>query len=348
MNFLEYADYVDESGKIALINDDALKALARLPEASIDMVVTSPPYWTAVEYEDNSSLPSQSYEEYIDWLGSIWNACFRVLRPNGKMIINTPVMPIPKKIIPQTPRHLKNIASDIDTWLMGNSEFWRYGLFVWQKQTSKMMFGSYPHPPNIFENNTVEFMNVYVKPGTAKKVSAETKKANRLLQYEWIDLCQQVWFMYPADVKRNLSHPAPFPNKLPARFMKMYTFGEASDHEGDIVLDPFNGAGTMTCAAKMLKRRAIGIELAGNYHRMAKERVDHTLWGQEFNWLVGRPDYMTSKELDQYRAEKSEIKEISNEDLDKTRVERKHKQTTYGRGAGKGSAEVQEDLFSKE
>lgn len=348
MNFSEFAHYVDDTGKIALINNDSLDAIGLLPEASIDMVVTSPPYWTAVEYDENDSLPGQSYREYIDWLGAIWNACFRVLRPNGKMIVNTPVMPIPKKVIPQTPRHLKNISSDIDSWLMTNSEFWRYGVFVWQKQTSKMMFGSYPHPPNIFENNTVEFMNVYVKPGASRKVSAEMKEANKLLQYEWIDLCQQVWFMYPADVKRNLSHPAPFPNKLPARFMKMYTFGESSDYAGDIVLDPFNGAGTTTSTAKMLKRRAIGIELAGKYHRMAKERLEHTIWGQEFNWLVGRPDYMTSKELDQYRAEKAEQRELPEEELDKTRVGRKHKQETYGRGAGKEGDEAQADLFSKE
>lgn len=348
LDLREIADFIDDNGCVALINADVLIAMSRMPDESVDMVITSPPYWTAVEYSGNSALPSQTYEEYITWLGAVWIECFRVLRPNGKMVINTPVMPIPKKVIDQTPRHLKNIAADIDAWLIQSSEFWRYGLFVWQKQTSKMMFGSYPNPPNILENNTIEFMSVYVKPGAPKRVSPATKEANRLAQFEWLDLTQQVWFMYPADVKRSLSHPAPFPNKLPARFMKMYTFGEALDHPGDIVLDPFNGAGTTACVAKMLKRRAIGIELAEQYHGMAKERVSHTLWGQGLNWLVGRPAYMNSNELDEYRLEKSREPEIDVDDLDKIRAERQHKQASYGRAAGKKPEAVQSDLFSKE
>lgn len=348
LNLKEIADFLDDSGRVALINADVLDAMSRIPENSINMVVTSPPYWTAVEYDENNELPRQTYDEYIKWLGDVWLECFRVLQPNGKIIINTPVMPVPKKIIDQTPRHLKNIASDIDAWIMNNSEFLRYGVFVWQKQTSKMMFGSYPHPPNILENNTIEFMNVYVKPGPSKKVSAITKSANKLAQFEWLDLTQQVWFMYSADVKRSLSHPAPFPNKLPARFMKMYTYGEAPDYLGDVVLDPFNGAGTTSCVAKMLRRRAIGIELSKQYHGMAKERLGHILLGQDFNWLVGRPGYMNADELEKYRIEKRQEPDLPKDDLDKVRVERQHKQTTYGRGAGKKPEAVQTDLFSKD
>lgn len=344
MDLAHAGGHIDGGHKAALIHKDVLAGLQQLPDASIDMVVTSPPYWTAVEYEANESLPTQSYEQYIEWLGTVWTDCFRLLQPNGKMIINTPVMPIPKKVIPQTPRHLKNIFVDIENWLISNTNFLRYGLFVWQKQTSKMMFGSYPHPPNIIENNTVEFMPVYVKPGAPKKVSAATKAANRLKQFEWLDLTQQVWFMYPADVKRELSHPAPFPLKMPARFMKMYTFGESEDYEGDIVLDPFNGAGTTTSVAKMLKRRSIGIELAEKYHQIAKERLSRTEWGQDLNWLVGRPNYLTSDELDKYRELKLQAQDENLSEDDRQKAENKHKKETYGRGAGKTPGE-QDDLF---
>jgi DNA modification methylase len=347
MNLSDVADFLDESGRLALINDDVIVALKRIPSSSIDMVVTSPPYWTAVEYSENVALSSQSYSTYIDWLGSVWLECLRVLQPNGKMVVNTPVMPIPKSIIDQSPRHLKNISSDVDSWLMNNSEFMRYGLFVWQKQTSKMMFGSYPYPPNIIENNTIEFLNVYVKPGNRRKVSQETKEANKISQYEWLDLTQQTWFMYPADIKRNQSHPAPFPSKLPARFMKMYTFGESSDHAGDIILDPFNGAGTSVCVAKMLRRRAIGIELSTKYHGIAKTRLQHTLWGQNLNWLVGRPNYMTASELDQFRASKTQDAEVLNVDASKEKSERQHKQKTYGRTL-EGPSSSQIDLFTRE
>lgn len=347
MNFSEIAEYVDQRSKVALIHADVLVGMGRLPDCSIDMVVTSPPYWTAVEYEQNDHLSSQTYEDYIAWLGSVWLECFRVLRPNGKMIINTPVMPIPKRVINQSPRHLKNIFVDIENWLLFHSDFLRYGLFVWQKQTSKMMFGSYPFPPNIIENNTVEFMPVYVKPGEPKKVSKATKEANRLRQYEWLDLTQQVWFMYPADVKRELSHPAPFPPKLPARFMKMYTFGESPDYEGDIILDPFNGAGTTTSVAKMLKRRAIGIELSEKYYKIAQDRLAIVRWGQDTNWLVGRPSYMNSEELAEYRALKETEPDTELSDDDRSKGEEKHKKATYGRGVDKKTSKVeQKDLFS--
>src|SRR3546814_11343636 len=87
--------------------------------------------------------------------------------------------------------------------ILENTDLERYSLFIWQKQTSKMMFGSYPQPGNIIENNTVEFINVYVKPGKPPKFSNEVKQGNKLSRTEWLDLAQQVWFMYPEDVKRS-------------------------------------------------------------------------------------------------------------------------------------------------
>lgn len=348
LQFEKFADHIDESGNAALIKSDVLEGLSRLPDETVDLVVTSPPYWTAVAYSGDNQLNRQTYEQYIDWLGAVWKDCYRVLRPNGKIVINTPVMPIPKSIINQTPRHIKNIASDIDVWLVNNSAYMRYGVFIWQKQTSKMMFGSYPHPPNIFENNTIEFMNVYVKPGKAKKIPAPVKEANKLAQYEWLDLTQQVWFMYPADVKRSLSHPAPFPNKLPARFIKMYTFGSMAEYPGDVVLDPFNGAGTTTCVAKMLGRRSIGIEMADEYHQMAKDRLRQTIWRQDLNWLVGRANHMTTEELESYKNEKENSPTTPASEMKKSRAERQHKKNTYGRGVPERGQPVQAELFSED
>jgi len=190
-------------------------------------------------------------------------------------------------------------------------------------------------------------MPVYVKPGSPKKVSTKTKEANRLRQYEWLDLTQQVWFMYPADVKRELTHPAPFPPKLPARFMKMYSFGESDDYNGDIILDPFNGAGTTTTVAKMLRRRAIGIELSEKYHNIAQKRLATATWGQDLNWLVGRPSYMTTEELSEWKAEKASSPDIELTDDERAKGEEKHKKKTYGRSVAKKMITVkQEDLFS--
>ena len=344
MDIQKFANYVDDTGYVNLINGDTVEVLKSFEEASVDLVITSPPYWSAVEYEGDNTNNAQSYEEYIAWLGEVWRLCFHVIKPNGKMVINTPILPIPKTIIKQTPRHIKNINNDIDTWLMENTAFHRFSVYIWQKQTSKMMFGSYPYPPNILENNTIEFLSVYVKPGSAKKVLPAIKNENILRQAEWLDLTQQVWFMYPSDVKRHLTHPAPFPQKLPARFMKLFSFGSKNFENADIVLDPFNGAGTTTSVAKMLRRRSIGIELSKKYHRIAKNRVDKTLLGQDINWLVGRPKYPNTEELDELKFEidTQEFKSIEkNKD-----AEKKHKRKTYGRSFENNDAQ-QQSLFGE-
>jgi modification methylase len=109
----------------------------------------------------------------------------RVLRPNGKLCINAPIMPIPKEVIGQHTRHLKNIAFDIEHRILAETDLERYSLFVWQKQTSKMMFGSYPYPGNPIENNTIEFVNVFVKPGKLPKFPLHVKAANKIGDAEW-------------------------------------------------------------------------------------------------------------------------------------------------------------------
>jgi modification methylase len=98
-----------------LIVGDAKNVLASMPEGSVDLVITSPPYWTAVEYDEGSIESSGDYGDYIAALLEVWKGCLRVLRPNGKLAINTPIMPVPKKIIgDQHTRHLKNINNDIE------------------------------------------------------------------------------------------------------------------------------------------------------------------------------------------------------------------------------------------
>lgn len=342
MNKANFTKYTDDSGYVNLFNGDTIEVLQSFEEECVDLVITSPPYWSAVEYEGNGNTTTQTYDEYISWLGKVWSLCFRALKPNGKLVINTPIMPIPKSLINQTPRHLKNINSDIDNWLMLHTQFLRYSVYIWQKQTSKMMFGSYPYPPNILENNTIEFLSVYAKPGSPKKVSKAVKEENMLKQAEWIDLTQQVWFMYPSDVKRHLTHPAPFPQKLPARFMKLFSFGSEDIGAADVVLDPFNGAGTTTSVAKMLKRKSIGIELSNKYFRISKERVDKTLLGQGLNWLVGRPKYLNSDQLDDLQLEIDE-QSFGSEQTNK-QAEKKHKRKTYGRSF-ENTVETQKSMF---
>ncbi len=306
-----------------LIVGDAAEVMARFPPGSIDLVVTSPPYWTAVEYDGARSWPS--YNAYLDDMQRVWNECARVLRPNGKLCINAPLLPIPQKLIRQHTRHLKNIAADIEQNILRETELARYGLFVWQKQTSKMMFGSYPFPGNILENNTIEFIHVYVKPGAPPKFPQRVKAASRLSRTEWLDLTQQVWFMYPQDVKRGGEHPAPFPEKLPARLIRLYSFGACENFAGEIVLDPFAGTGTTCVAAKRMGRRYVGIDVNRNYLRIAAARL-RAARRSEMPLLVGRPKYPGRDEL---RA--MAVREAGSNGR---AAARKHKKQTYGRKAG--------------
>lgn len=316
---LAYQERID-----AMINGlhigDATELLRELPDHSIDLVVTSPPYWTAVTYDQESAQSTGSYECYIEALLKVWKECERVLRPNGKMAINTPIMPIPKEIISdQHTRHIKNINNDIETSILSQTGLLRFSLYIWQKQTSKLMFGSYPYPGNILENNTVEFINVFVKPGKPPKYDERVKEANKLTREEWIDLTQQIWFMYPEDVKRENDHPAPFPLKLPARLISMYTFGETGDFKGDIVLDPFCGTGTTCLAARMLGRRFIGIDISQQYIEYARNRI-FSPREEGMLLLVGRAKYPSKEELIEMQL--NTAGHIAG---------KKHKRETYGR-----------------
>ncbi|GAI42770.1 unnamed protein product, partial [marine sediment metagenome] len=153
----------------------------------------------------------------------------------------------------------------------------RYGLFVWQKQTSTKMFGSYPYPPNIYEDNTIEFINVFVKAGRPPSLPKAAKEPSKLTQQEWRNLTMQVWPIYPEDVSRSGGHPCPFPVVLPQRLIMMYTFGRSpeTDFAGDIVLDMFNGTGATCVAARALHRNWIGIDIHPGYCGIARNRVEH-------------------------------------------------------------------------
>lgn len=278
---------------------DAGALIAAMPDDSVDLVVTSPPYWVAVTYETGigAARPQwPSYQAYLDDLFRVWRECARVLRPNGKLAINTPILPIPKGIIDQHTRHLKNISNDVERMILERTALQRFSLFVWQKQTSKMMFGSYPYPGNIFENNTIEFINVFVKPGKPPRYPADVKQANAISRGVWLDLTQQVWFMYPEDVRRAKNHPAPFPEKLPARLMRLYTYAAFKDFPGEIVLDPYAGTGTTCAVAKSMGRRFIGIDVVPEYVELARRRVLNARPFQPL-LLVGRPRYPTKDEL---------------------------------------------------
>ncbi len=263
-----------------IINSDSLYAMQKIPDNSIKCIITSPPYWNIVDYGVNGQYGQSTYKDYLNNLLQVWKQCERVLKPNGKLCIQTPIMPISKNVInDQHTRHLKNINNDIEFTILNNTKLNRYSLFIWQKQTTEKMFGSYPFPPNLYEQNTIEFINVFVKPGKPEIINKQIKLKSKLSQKQWLDLTKQVWNIYPKDVKRKL-HPAPFPEALPNRLISMYSFAKSKEHgfSGDIILDPFCGIGTTCTAAKKLGRRFTGIELNYDFCIQACKELDKTTY----------------------------------------------------------------------
>jgi len=267
--------------KSRLFNGDCLDVLKNLESNSIALSVTSPPYWNMKDYDAPNQIGQSDYDEYIAALVAVFSEAERVLRPNGKLAIVTPIMPLSKKVANDThTRRLVNINNDLEIALLNSPTFHmrRYSLFIWQKQTTEMMFGSYPYPPNLFENNTIEFINVFAKDGNPPKMNREVKSHSRISQEEWLNLTMQIWPMYPADVPRLQGHPAPFPLVLPQRLIMMYTFKTVpeDDFEGDLVLDMFSGTGTTCIAAKQLGRRYIGIDINPEYCAYAQRCLNFT------------------------------------------------------------------------
>ena len=314
-----------------LLVGNALTKLRQINDDSIDLIITSPPYWNAVVYDKDVNT---DYETYLNTLTDIFSECSRILRPNGKMAINTPLMPIPQAVIKQDVRHLKDISSDLSEKILSQTYLNLFGVYIWQKQTSKLMFGIYPFTGNLLENNTIEFIKVYVKPGKSKKYPKYVKENEKLKKYEWIDLIQQVWFMIPEDISRKKSSSA-LPEKLPARLMRMFSYGAFKSFEGDIVLDPFVGAGTTCVVAKTMHRRFIGIDISSTYIEHARAKVYRAKSNEQVNFLVGKTSHENKKELD----ENWEIvKKLRNKKVDGEMLEKhikKNRDVRYGRNLKK-------------
>ena len=242
--------------------------MSEIEDNSLRLVVTSPPYFNAKDYgtEEQIGLKSITYQEYIDSMVPIWQECFRVLRPNGKLCINTPILPMAKEVLnTHYNRDFLNINNDIEFSILKNTEFFRYGLHIWDKGlTDQLMMGSYPYPPNFYQLNTIEFINIFVKDGAPEKIDKEIKDKSKLDKKEWHDLIQSIWKFHP---EKDRTHPAPYPVGLPYRLIKLYSF------VGDIILDPFMGSGTTAIAAIRTGRKYIGYELNPKYIEQAKNRL---------------------------------------------------------------------------
>lgn len=248
--------------------------MKEVPDGSVNLIVTSPPYGYLKDYNNENQIGmGQSYQEYMDHLNQVWTECIRVLAPDGKLCIN--IMPLFES---GNATHFKRrvtrpVITDIENFMRDTDKMFLHSLFIWDKRKIVRFssFGSYPFPTNMFSTFPYEWIIVFCKEGKRRKVDKEIKELSRLTHKEWEDWAiNSFWEMQPAKAKAE-GHPAPFPKELPHRIIKLYSFF------GDTVLDPFMGSGTTALAALELGRNCIGYELNQEFGPLIDTKIEKGL-----------------------------------------------------------------------
>lgn len=272
--------------KLNVVYYESSKKMKDVADNSVDLIVTSPPYFNIKDYskdgyQEESHSESKkgdvgahdSFDKYIAEMLKIWKECERVLKPNGKLCINVPLLPMLKKDYnTHYNRHIFDLQSSIQNSILKGTELYLMDLYIWNRtnSTKRLMFGSYPYPRNFYTQNTIEFITVYVKDGKPiNNVSQEAKDKSKLTQEEWVDFTKQIWDI-PIPNKKDAAfgiHSAIMPEEIVNRCVRLYSF------YGDTVLDPFTGSGTTLKVAKELGRNYIGYELYENYREVIETKV---------------------------------------------------------------------------
>tara|TARA_Y100000310_G_scaffold36162_1_gene34046 strand:- start:1954 stop:2802 length:849 start_codon:yes stop_codon:yes gene_type:complete len=262
--------------------------MRELDDNTVDLVITSPPYFNVKDYAKDGKQDKvhavkskeqlgdmEIYDDFIAELHKVWVECERVLKPNGKLIINTPLMPMNKADLnSHYNRHIFDLNSDIQNSILKNkkSDLFLYDTYIWSRtNTAKsLMFGSYPYPRNFYAQNTSEFITIYVKDGKPiGKVSKEIKERSKISQKEWVEYTKQIWHI-PIPNKSDVAygaHSAIMPEGIVYRCVKLFSF------VGDLVLDPFTGSGTTLKVAKELERDYVGYEIMPSYKTLIDKKL---------------------------------------------------------------------------
>ncbi len=273
-------DEEDELPTDEILHGDATEVLSELPDESIQLAVTSPPYNIGKDYGDGVD-DRQPLSEWREMISDVTEEVFRVLKPDGKFVVNVGASFGKTDVegryfrIPLN-HHVIDIAHD--------TGFDLFDEYLWVKtQFASMgggaLFGSYPYPTNFMANQQHEYVLVFRKWVNEEYYSTrelppkgtDKREDSAITKEEWREYTQSVW----DDVRPvrssdlDIDHEAPFPVELPRRAIKLYSF------VGDTVLDPFMGSGSTAVAAKREDRNYVGVEISEEYAEMARNRVRH-------------------------------------------------------------------------
>ena len=249
--------------------------MTHLPDASVALVVTSPPYFVGKEYEQavtganadrNASPPPASYIEYLKMLRDVFAECKRVMEPGGRIAVN--VANLGRK-------PYRSLAADVIRILQDDLGLLLRGEIIWIKAegaAGSVAWGSFRKATNPVLRDLSERVIVASK-GRFDRARSPHQRAqegyphkNTMSVDEFMEATLDLWRI-DAESARRVSHPAPFPLQLPRRLIELYTY------EDDLVLDPFLGSGTTLVAAARTGRRGVGYDLEPEYIKIATQRV---------------------------------------------------------------------------
>lgn len=247
-----------------LVNGDA-RDLHFVPDESVHLVLTSPPYWNLKKYNESPNQMGHidDYETFLQELRKVWEHAFRILVPGGRLVCVVGDVCVSRK---KFGRHLVfPLHADICV-LCRKIGFDNLNPIIWHKISNASYevsngsrFLGKPYEPNAIIKNDIEFILMQRKPGGYRKPTEEQRRESRINKKDFDAWFRQIWNIPGASTKK---HPAPYPLELASRLIRMFSF------VGDTVIDPFCGSGTTMVAALKSARNSIGVEIDPEYCRM--------------------------------------------------------------------------------
>ncbi len=235
-----------------VVEGDARAVLDLLPEGSVHLAITSPPYNLRRPYHGYAD--DRPHEEYLAWLGDVWRSLYRVLVPGGRFVLN---------VAPTSIKDFRPIHHDLSTDLRRLGYIMRTEI-IWYKQTMgrRTAWGSWRSPSNPHIVPSWEYVLVFSKgqwklPGDRAQIDISAKEFETFSDGFWA---------IPPERRRN-GHPAPFPEGLIERLVKFYSY------RGNVVVDMFGGTGTVAAVARRLGRHYLHIDTSDEYCRSALARI---------------------------------------------------------------------------
>ena len=252
-NGVEYIENPIEPANLNQIFCKSSESMDELPDCSVHLMVTSPPYNVGKDYDEDLTL-----QEYRDFLKRVFKEVHRVLAPGGRACIN--IANLGRK--PYLPLHKYIIQDMLDLGFLMRGEI------IWDKASSSSpstAWGTWLSAANPILRDIHEYILVFSKDTFTRKNLRSN--SSTISKDEFLEYTRSVW-TFPAESARKIGHPAPFPVELPRRLIQLYTF------QDDVVLDPFAGSGAACVAAKNNDRNYVGYDINPDYVKLAERRLN--------------------------------------------------------------------------